>query len=353
MTIAWAKRRAAQEMRNNGLSGKNCGCINTLFRKCGRQDCNAQLQAKANNVIDDGDIEMKDNAMLKYVTDSTKKKLGKKGRKGRKGRGRNSKEDKKLLVAGEENSDWLTHSDPKTGKDYFSNKNTGRVTWSDHSKNKLEEQNETKLSVGLVDGGNNEIETKKNSPGTLKYQQMQKNNNTHSALTKPTEKNKFSHSKRKKPLLSSARKPTAGSKSIGKSVTFATNLTNSTESTASTATILGDESIKMRSSSKLQSTSDLRGETWEKHLDPASGKVFFYNKEKGVTQWNEPPGFSKYDTSQKALTHTDSIKMRSTSKLQSTSETWEKHLDPASGRVFFYNKEKGVTQWNEPPGFSN
>ena len=128
VTIAWAKRRAAQEMRNNGLSGKNCSCIKTLFCKCGRQDRNAQLQAKTNNVIDDGDIEMKDNAMLKYVMDGTKKKLGKKGRKGR---GRNGKEDKKLLVAGEENSDWLTHSDPKTGKDYFSNKNTGRVTWSD------------------------------------------------------------------------------------------------------------------------------------------------------------------------------------------------------------------------------
>ena len=64
-----------------------------------------------------------------------------------------------------------------------------------------------------------------------------------------------------------------------------------------------------------------------------------------------------YDTSQKTLTPTDSMKMRSSSKLQSTSdlggETWEKHLDPASGRVFFHNKQKGVTQWNEPPGFSN
>ena len=36
-----------------------------------------------------------------------------------------------ILVPAVENSDWLTHSDPKTGKDYFSNKNTGRVTWSD------------------------------------------------------------------------------------------------------------------------------------------------------------------------------------------------------------------------------
>ena len=153
-----------------------------MFRKCGRQDCNAQLQAKANNVIDDGDIEMKDNAMLKYVTDSTKKKLGKKGRKGRKGRGRNSKEDKKLLVAGEENSDWLTHSDPKTGKDYFSNKNTGRVTWSDHSKNKLEEQNETKLSVGLVDGGNNEIETKKKRNGDKKRETVRMEASTDQGL---------------------------------------------------------------------------------------------------------------------------------------------------------------------------
>ena len=47
------------------------------------------------------------------------------------------------------------------------------------------------------------------------------------------------------------------------------------------------------------------------------------------------------------------IKNKSSSKLQSISETWEKHLDPASGKLFFYNKEKGVTQWNEPPGFSN
>ena len=28
------------------------------------------------------------------------------------------KENEKLLVAGEENAAWLTHSDPKTGKDY-------------------------------------------------------------------------------------------------------------------------------------------------------------------------------------------------------------------------------------------
>lgn len=72
------------------------------------------------------------------------------------------------------------------------------------------------LLIFQYEYGNNEIETKKNSPGTLKYQKMQKNHNAHSALTKPTEKNKFSHSKRKKPLLSSARKPTAGSLTVGR-----------------------------------------------------------------------------------------------------------------------------------------
>lgn len=81
-------------------------------------------------------------------------------------------------------------------------------------------------------------------------------------------------------------------------------------------------------------------------------------EEGGATTTTTTTGADKgYDTSQKTLTPTDSMKMRSSSKLQSTSdlggETWEKHLDPASGRVFFHNKEKGVTQWNEPPGFSN
>ena len=52
-------------------------------------------------------------------------------------------------------------------------------------------------------------------------------------------------------LLSSARKPAAGSKSNGKSVTFANNLTNSTESTASTATILGDDESDKRARRSL------------------------------------------------------------------------------------------------------
>jgi hypothetical protein len=42
---------------------EGCGCVNMLIRKCGRQDINAQLQAKNNAAIDDGDIEMNHNPL--------------------------------------------------------------------------------------------------------------------------------------------------------------------------------------------------------------------------------------------------------------------------------------------------
>ena len=148
----------------------------------------AKKRRRSQRLADNINVEMSTNIgnpLKKDGFDSTQQFVTKKkqlGKKGRKGRGRNGKEDKKLLVAGEENSDWLTHSDPKTGKDYFSNKNTGRVTWSDHSKNKLEEQNETKLSVGLVDGGNNEIETKKKRNGDNKRETVRMEASTDQGL---------------------------------------------------------------------------------------------------------------------------------------------------------------------------
>ena len=104
----------------------------------------------------------------------------------------------------------------------------------------------------------------------------QKNNNAHLALTsKPTKKNKFTHSKRKKREFAQKGLDDDGT-------TYDT----------SQKTLTHTDSMTLRKSSKIQSTSDLRGETWEKHLDPASGRLFYYNKESGVTQWDEPPGFS-------------------------------------------------------------
>ena len=50
-------------------------------------------------------------------------------------------------------------------------------------------------------------------------------------------------------------------------------------------TLSHTESVRVREWSHVLSTSRLGGETWEKHKDSKSGKIFYYNIEKEVTQW--------------------------------------------------------------------
>ena len=50
-------------------------------------------------------------------------------------------------------------------------------------------------------------------------------------------------------------------------------------------TLSHTESVRVREWSHVLSTSRLGGETWEKHKDSKSGKIFYYNIENKVTQW--------------------------------------------------------------------
>ena len=69
---------------------------------------------------------------------------------------------------------------------------------------------------------------------------------------------------------------------------------------------------------------------WEEHVDPASGKKFYFNPATNETSWTKPPSRAAgYPSAKK-------------------SDGWTEHRDPASGKMFYFNAETKETSWQKP-----
>jgi hypothetical protein len=77
---------------------------------------------------------------------------------------------------------------------------------------------------------------------------------------------------------------------------------------------------------------------WISRTDPGSGKVYYYNSDSKVTQWERPEGFME-GPSQSSEEKEDS---------PTTETDWVEKVDPSSGRVFYFNKKTQKTQWSKP-----
>ena len=82
-------------------------------------------------------VEMRD--MHKNPLTKKKIKVGKK-KNGRKKKGRAAKPlaGQSTNVTGEDGGLWSEHVDKTTGKKYYSNQDTGRVTWTDHQSSMMD-----------------------------------------------------------------------------------------------------------------------------------------------------------------------------------------------------------------------
>ena len=69
---------------------------------------------------------------------------------------------------------------------------------------------------------------------------------------------------------------------------------------------------------------------WEEHLDPSSGKKFFFNPSTNETSWTKPSAAGYPSAPAKK------------------SDGWTEHRDPASGKIFYFNTETKETSWQKP-----
>lgn len=73
---------------------------------------------------------------------------------------------------------------------------------------------------------------------------------------------------------------------------------------------------------------------WAEHVDPGTGNTFYYNAKTGETSWTNPePAKSAAATATPAA---------------AADEDWQESIDPASGNPFYYNPKTGETSWTKP-----
>ena len=80
------------------------------------------------------------------------------------------------------------------------------------------------------------------------------------------------------------------------------------------------------------------GGKWDKLFDSESNKSYYYNKETGETQWEQPDDFVRTNW---GLKRQQSIRMESFGD-------WEELQDVETGGSFYYNKVSGLSQWEIP-----
>ena len=71
---------------------------------------------------------------------------------------------------------------------------------------------------------------------------------------------------------------------------------------------------------------------WEKILDPATGKKFYYHGATGTRQWDLPL-----------------LGTTANPKPPVLPPGWISKVDPATGKTFFVDTATGVRQWEQPP----
>jgi uncharacterized protein YkvS len=147
-------------------------------------------------------------------------------------------------------------------------------------------------------------------------------------------------------------------------ITSTANATVLSDSDLSTAAseIIGLVGMKRTKSMRLRKVGD-----WEELKEEATGKVFFYNHNTAVSQWDPPAGFdanaavpvidkftlsdSEDPSSSSASENEAGIKRTKSMRLRKVGD-WEELKEEATGKVFFYNHKTAVSQWDTPAEFN-
>ena len=81
---------------------------------------------------------------------------------------------------------------------------------------------------------------------------------------------------------------------------------------------------------------------WVKSVDPKSGRVFFANHITRKTQWDAPEGWEE-ETSPPMLPPEDEV-----DDSEPLAANWEEMHDPTTGKPFYVDHERKITQWTRP-----
>jgi len=79
-----------------------------------------------------------------------------------------------------------------------------------------------------------------------------------------------------------------------------------------------------------------KAEEWTEHVDPQSGRTFYFNAATGETSWTQPASASQQQSTQLPGTNSAS------------QDDWTEHVDPGSGNKFYYNAKTAETSWTSP-----
>ncbi|KAE9345656.1 hypothetical protein PF008_g8640 [Phytophthora fragariae] len=91
---------------------------------------------------------------------------------------------------------------------------------------------------------------------------------------------------------------------------------------------------------------------WERYMDSATNKSFYFNPATNETQWTNPEDHSVINSIGTPTTShvTVTAKVNSASK---TAQVWQEFLDETSGQLYYYNTQTGECSWEAPAANSD
>lgn len=89
---------------------------------------------------------------------------------------------------------------------------------------------------------------------------------------------------------------------------------------------------------------------WERYVDSASNKSFYYNPATNETQWTNPAVNS---IGTPTTSHATDVKVITESKTASDSGLWQEFLDETTDQLYYYNTQTGECSWEAPAAGSD
>eukprot|EP00536_Pseudo-nitzschia_multiseries_P010417 jgi/Psemu1/203259/e_gw1.318.50.1 len=86
---------------------------------------------------------------------------------------------------------------------------------------------------------------------------------------------------------------------------------------------------------------------WVKSVDPNSGRVFYANHITRKTQWNPPEGWIE-EPSPAPQFPSSAVSDDDGEEEEPLPSNWETMHDPTTGKPFYVDHERKITQWTRP-----